>query len=146
MAFCIEILPLNLHFLWVFASAGLRDTTFENLFLVSWRRTGFIIWVITPHASFMKNSIKKCIRCQHSNHGLNDKYIRSLLGNIYTTFCPKTRIAIRNFLTQIIGLRRNGNKKDKKKRIWYTPPHTFLCGYACDENLWKSVYFLFVIT
>ena len=51
--FFIEIWTLNLHFLWVFATAGLRDTAFGNLFLVSWRGTGVIIWVITPHASLL---------------------------------------------------------------------------------------------
>ena len=140
-----------------------KNLAFELTFLVSFRKCwtpGYNLWKsfscllkedwlhylghYTTCILFIEFN-KKCIRCQHSNHELNYKYIISILGNIYTTFCPKTRIAIRNFLTQIIRLRRNGHKKDKKKRIWYTPPHTFLCSYTCDWNLWKGVYFLFVL-
>ena len=73
---------------------------------------------------FGNHSLAPEINCIEEETSTKE-YIISLLGNISITFCPKTRIAIRNFLTQIIGLRRNSHKKDKKKRIWYTPPHTF---------------------
>ena len=68
-------------------------------------------------------------------------YIILLSENIYTTFCPKTGIAIRDFFTQIIGLRRSGRKKYKKKRIGYAPPHTFPSGYVRDDDLWKMSFF-----